>query len=139
MTLNSDAKFKKKTYFWFQIWHEEFDEFYPNHSKVWKFRFFWFFLSKVYKVWAKKIQRSLQNSKKTLALRFQKWYEELGELSLEHSKVWKIVLWWGSFCPKHLMFQLENFRRIVYHDNEGQYKIQRKTNSWLVKWHKEFG
>ena len=30
---------------------------------------------------------------KTLTLRFQKWYEELGEFLLEHLKVWKIVQW----------------------------------------------
>ena len=54
MTLKSDEKFKRKTDFWFQIWHEEFGEFSPNHSKVWKFHFDGLFLSEVYKVWAKK-------------------------------------------------------------------------------------
>ena len=35
--------------------------------------------------------------KLTLTLCFQKWHEKLGELSLEHSKAWKIVLWWTLF------------------------------------------
>ena len=39
---------------WFQIWHEELGKISPNHSKVWKFHFDGLFLSKVYKVWAKK-------------------------------------------------------------------------------------
>ena len=52
------SKVWRKTNLWFQIWHEEFDEFSPNHSKVWKFHFDGLFLSKVYEVWAKKIQRS---------------------------------------------------------------------------------
>ena len=46
---------------WFRIWHEEFSEFSPNHSKVQKFHFnglFSVFLSKVCEVCAKKIQRS---------------------------------------------------------------------------------
>ena len=43
---------------WFQIWHEGFSEFLPNHSKVWKFHFDGLFLSIVYEIWAKKIQRS---------------------------------------------------------------------------------
>ena len=58
MTLKSDAKVKRKTDLWFQIWHEEFDEFSPDHSKVWKIFFNGLFLSKVYKVWVTKIQRS---------------------------------------------------------------------------------
>ena len=32
-----------------------------------------------------------------LTLWFHEWHEELGEFSLEHSKVWKIVLWWTHF------------------------------------------
>ena len=43
---------------WFQIWHEKFGEFWSNHSEVWKFLFNGLFLSKVYKVWAAKIQKS---------------------------------------------------------------------------------
>ena len=32
-------KVYRKNNFWFQIWHEELDEFLPNQSKVWKFYF----------------------------------------------------------------------------------------------------
>ena len=42
---------------WFQIWHVEFGDFSSNHSKVQKFLFNRLFLSKVYEVWPKKIQR----------------------------------------------------------------------------------
>ena len=45
----------------------------------------------------------------------------------------------GSFCPKHIMFQLENFLGIMCHGTEGWCKIQRETDSWLEKWQKEFG
>ena len=58
IALKSDAKFKRKTDMWFQIWHEEFGEFSPNYLKVRKLYFDGLFLSKVYEVWAKKIQRS---------------------------------------------------------------------------------
>ena len=37
------------------------------------------------------------------------------------------------------MFQLENFIEIMCYDTEGWYKIQRKTGSWVEKWHNEFG
>ena len=48
------CKVKRKTDSWFQVWHEEFCEFSPDHSKVQKFHFDGPFLSKVYEVWAKK-------------------------------------------------------------------------------------
>ena len=55
-----------------------------------------------------------------LALWFQKWHEELDELSLEHSqKSEKNGTLIGSFYPKHLMFQLGNFIRIMCHNTEG--------------------
>ena len=42
----------------FQSWHEEFHKFWPEHSKVSKiFHFNSLLLSKVYIVWAKKVQR----------------------------------------------------------------------------------
>ena len=33
----------------------------------------------------------------TLTLCFQNWHKELGELSLQHPKIWKIVHWWALF------------------------------------------
>ena len=44
--------------FHFQIWHREFVEFSPKHSNVQKCYFHGIFSSKVYEIWAKKIQRS---------------------------------------------------------------------------------
>ena len=46
---------------------------------------------------------------------------DIGEFSLQHSKVWK------------LMFQVENFRGIMCHDTEEWYKIWRKTELWFEK------
>ena len=42
------------------------------------------------------------------------------------------------FCLK-CMFQLENFIGILCRETEQWCKIYRKTDSWLAKWHKEFG
>ena len=44
-----------------------------------------------------------------------------------------------SFCPKDIMFQLENFKGIMCHDTEDWCKIWRKTDLWLEKWLIEFG
>ena len=37
------------------------------------------------------------------------------------------------------MFQLENLRGIMCYDTEVWCKIQKKTDTWLEKWNKEFG
>ena len=52
------CKVWRKTDLWFQKRHEEFGEFSPKHSKAQKFHFDGLFLSNVYVVWAKEIQRS---------------------------------------------------------------------------------
>ena len=46
---------------------------------------------------------------------FQNWHDKLGELSLEHSKVWKIVNWWAIFVThgtKNDIQNLVNFHAI---------------------------
>ena len=59
MTLNSDAKFKEKLTCDFKYDMRNLVNFNPpNHWKVQKFHFDGLFLSKVYEVWAKKIQES---------------------------------------------------------------------------------
>ena len=57
MSLDTKELWKiwRKADLWFQTWHEEFGEFPHNHSKVWKYQFDGIFLSKLYKVSAKKI------------------------------------------------------------------------------------
>ena len=115
---------------WFQIWHEEFGEFSPNHSKVWKCYSDGLFLSKVHEFWAKKYRGVIfhdteQGCKiwKTLTLWFLKWHEELSELSsLKHPKVWKLHID-GLLCPKYILVQLESFRGKICHDNEGCCKV----------------
>ena len=65
------------------------------------------FLTKVYIVWDKKVQRSyLHNTNewckiwRKTDLWFAKWHEEFGKFSPEHLKVLKIGTLMGSFCPK---------------------------------------
>ena len=66
----------------------------------------------------------MQNLNKSWPCGFPKMaYDELDELSLMHSKVGKIAHWWALFFPEHIIFQLEHFRGIMYHDTEGWYNI----------------
>ena len=120
MVLKSDAKFKEKLTCGFKyIWHEEFGEFSPNHSKVRKFHSNGLFLSKVFEVWAKRKNGVISHGTEqwckiweTLRLWFQKLHEELGELSsLEHPKVWKLYLD-GLFLSKGYTVSDRNLQRI---------------------------
>ena len=68
-----------------------------------------FFLSKSYKVSAKKVPKSyiswhcrvIQSLRKT-DLWFQIWHEEFGEFSCEHWQVWKFALWCATFVESIL-------------------------------------
>ena len=53
----------------------------------------------------------------TLTLQFLKWHEEVGEF-IRALRSLKNCTLMGSFCPKHVTFQLENFRGFTCHDTE---------------------
>ena len=85
----------------FQNWHEEFDEFWPEHSKISKIctlmGCFWpkcimFEFRKYRGVMFDSSQGWYKIWKKT-DLCFQKWHEEFGKFSPEHLKVSKLGLW----------------------------------------------
>ena len=104
---------------WLVVWnkYKEFGEFSHKHSKVQKFHFNGLLLSKLYKVWAKKMQRSylswywtvMQNLKKPdLVVLKMAWGIEWTFIrALKSLKNCRLT---GSFCPKHILFQIENFR-----------------------------
>ena len=122
----------------FQIWHEGFGEFSPNHSKLWKFLFDGLFLSSVYKVSATKIQRTYlswhwtvtQNLNKLWPYDFKNGMGNWVNFHQSTQKSEKCTLT-GSFCPKHIMFQLENFIEIMCHDTE---TLQHLKKNWVVVW-----
>ena len=115
-SMKSDAKFKEKL-----IWHDEFGEFSPNHSKV-KFDFHGFFLSIVYEVWAKKYRVVVFHGTEQCKI----WINpDLVVLKLAWVNQWtfirvlknlQICTLMGSFCQMYIMFQLENFRGIMCYD-----------------------
>ena len=129
MTLKSDAKFKENLACGFK-YDEEFSELSPNQSKVWKCHFNGPFLSKVYEGWVKKIQRSYlswhwterQNLNKPWPCSFKNGMRNWVKFNLSTKKSKNCTLM-GSFCPKHTLFKLENFRRIMCHDTEGCCKV----------------
>ena len=104
----------RKTNLLFQIWHEEFSECLPNYSKFWQFHFGELFFPKVYKVWAKKIQRSylswhwtvMQNLNKSDYLVIWKMVWGIGWAFIRALKHLKNCTFVGSFRPNHIIFQL---------------------------------
>ena len=145
MTRKSDAKFKEKLTCSFKHDMGNFVNFHRTTQKSKTFNFNGLFLSKVYDLWAKKYRGVIFHDN-------EQWYKIWINPDLAVSKMAWAIGWtfiralkslknyvlMGSFCPKHL-FQLENFRGIMYHDNEEWCKIQRKADLWLEKRHKEFG
>ena len=101
-------------------------------------------LLKIYKILAKKDRGVISHDpeywckiwRKTDLL-FQKW-QEFGEFWPEHSKVSKICTFIGSYCAKYLMFNLKNYRGVIFCDTEEWCKIWRKTNLWFGKLHEAF-
>ena len=48
---------------------------------------------------------------------FQKW-QEFGDISPEQSKFSKISTFICSYCAKYLMFDLKNYRGLIFHDSK---------------------
>ena len=89
----------------FQNWYGEFDEFWPEHSKISKIctlmgclwpKYIMFELKKCRRVMFDGTEYWCKIWRKT-DLCFQKWHEEFGKFSPEHLKVSKLGLWWDSF------------------------------------------
>ena len=55
--------------------------------------------------------------------------------AIKSLKYWTVM---GSFFPQHIMFPLENLIGFICHDTERWCKIQKKTESQLEIWRKEF-
>ena len=119
-----------KTDLQFQVWHEKFCECLSNHLKVQKFYFDGLFLSKAYEVWAITLNSDAK-FEKTLTLWFQKWHEELGELSLKHSKSEQLYID-GLFLSKVYNVSARKFHRnyVLRHWRV----MQNLKENWLLAW-----
>ena len=131
MTLKSDTTLKK-TDLQFQIWHEEFCEFSPNHSKVPKFHFDGLFLSnKIY------MRFELKNTEELsfMTLNSEQWCKiwinpDVAVLKLASGIGWTFIgalkslknyELMGSFCPNQCFSW--KISGIMYHDTEGWCRI----------------
>ena len=127
----------------FLKWREEFDKFWPEHSKVSKgftligsFRanYVLFELKKYrgvifheteegYKIW------------RGIDLQFQNWDKEFDKFWPEHSKVSNIFTLMGSFWAKYILFELKKYRGVVFPETEEGYTIWRGIDLSFQNWH----
>ena len=56
--------------------------------------------------------------------------------TLEVSKICTLI---DSYCAKYLMFYLNEYKGVIFHDTEEWCKIWRKTDLRFGKWQEEFG
>ena len=121
----------------FQTWHEEFKRILIRALESLKyFHFNVLLLSKVYIIWAKKVQRSYlswngrgtQNLERN-HLSFKNWRKEFVKFWPERSKVSKIFTLLGSLWAKYILFELKRYRGVILHETEERYKIWRGIDS----------
>ena len=97
-------------------------------------------MSKVYIVWAKKVQRSYLSWHWKVIQNLERHRFVVLKLTLG---IWQILTWaleslknftlMGSFWTKHILFELKKYRGVVFHDTEEWCKIWRKTGLLLGK------
>ena len=102
-------------------------------------------LLKVYKISAKKVQRSYVSwcwkSNATFEEKpiccFKNDENSVNfDLSTQFSNICTVIC---PFCPKYITFDQKKYRGVIFNDTEKSCKIWRKTGLWFRKWHKEFG
>ena len=139
MTLKSDAKFKEKLTSGFKYDMRNLVNFHPTTQKSENFTSMGYFCPKYMRFELKKYRGVIFHGTeqwckiwKTLTLWFQKWHEELGELSsLEHPKVWKLYID-GLFLSKAYTVSVRKFQRnyVSWHWRV----LQSLNENWLVAW-----
>ena len=70
--------------------------------------------------------------------RLKNWHKEFDKSWPERSKLSKIFTLMGSLWAKSILFELKNYRGVVFHENEEGYKIWRGIDSSFQNWHEEF-
>ena len=126
----------------FQNWHEDFDEFWPEHLKISKICPLMGCLSTKYTVFKLKKYRGVMFDGTghwckiwtKIDFCFQKWHEEFGK----HQSTWKyqnLNFSMGFFYPK---YELEIYRGVICHDNEKRCKIGRGIDLSFQNWREDF-
>ena len=133
---------------WYEVWkwHEEFDKFSPEHSKVSKLGLWWDPSAQSRKCMSLKFTEELcivtmKNDTKIegeLTCHFKIDMRNLMNFDLS-TQMSKKIVFMGSLWPKYIMFALKKYRGVIFHDTEEWKKNWRKTDFWFEKWREKFG
>ena len=69
---------------------------------------------------------------------FKNWHKNLTNFDPSTQKVSKIFILIGSFWAKYILFELKNYRQIIFHETEKGYKTWRGIDLPFQNWHKKF-
>ena len=122
----------------FQNWHEEFVKLWPEYSKVLKFFNLKGSFRARYTLFEVKKYRKVMQVWRGIGLSLQNWHEEFVHFWPKYSKVSKSLALLGSFCAKYILFELEKYKGVIFHDTEGWYTIWKGIDLSLQNWYKEF-
>ena len=130
----------------FQNWHEEFNEFWPEHLKVSKMFIlicsFWanYILFELKKYRGIIFHESEEGYKiwRGINMSFKNWHKEFVKFWPERSKVSKIFPLMGSLWAKYILLELKKYRGVILHETEVGYKIWGGIDSSFQNWQKEF-
>ena len=73
-----------------------------------------------------------------LTCHFKVDMRNLTNFNPKHSKTSKMCSLMDCFWPKHVLFEQEKYRAVMFDGTEDRSKIWKKTNSCYHKWHKIF-
>ena len=130
MALRSDATFKEKLTCAFKYDMKDLVNFHPTTQKSENFTLMGYFCPKYMRFELKKYRGVIFHDieqwckiwiNPDLVVSKMAW--GIGWTFIRALKSLKNCTLMGSFCQKHIMFQLENFRGIMCHDTEGWCKI----------------
>ena len=130
MALKSDAKIKEKLTCGFKYDMRNLVNFHPTTQKSKNFTSMGYFCPKYMRFELKKYRGVIFHDTQQwcknwinpyLVVTKMAW--GIGWTLIRAPKSLKKCTLMGSFCPKHIMFQLENFTGIMCHDTEGRYKV----------------
>ena len=145
MKLKRDKKFGEESICFFKFDIRNLTSFDRALESPENFHFNGLLLSKVYIVWAKKVQRSYLSWHWKVIQNLERHRFVVLKLTLG---IWQILTWaleslknftlMGSFWTKHILFELKKYRGVVFHDTEEWYKIWSGINLSFQNWHEEF-
>ena len=125
----------------FEKWHEEYDKFSPEHLKVSKLGLWWDLLiqsrnSVRLKFTEELCFTAMKNDTKFEAELTCRFKIDMNFTNFDPSfnglLVTKVLM--GSSWPKYIMFELKQYRVVIFHGTEEWHKIWKKTDLWFEKW-----